>query len=140
MAKSDQVEKRILLVDGEELEGLVQLGEAPIQDGEVAVPGRDKIVTVRNGVKTIPGVDAIYKVTRDSKTMKFLQDWYDKNQVHECTIVRTDGSGQEFGRELWLNVELSKSHAPAYDAASPIFAQQLVRFLPEDIIPIDPEG
>lgn len=138
--KSDQSEKKIILVDGEELEGLVGIDEYVVEDDVIDVPGRSKTVPVRNGVKKIPQIPATYKVNRNSKTLKFLEDWYYKNEVHEITLIRTDGAGNEFGRELWPNTEVSKLNAPAYDAAAPTFAQALVTFLPEDIIPISAEG
>ena len=138
--KNDMTEKIILLVDGEPLEGLVNMDEPGVEYGVVPVPGRNKIVNVADGVKTIPAVPGVFKITRNSKTLKFLQTWFTKKETHECVRIRTDGSGKEFSRELWQNTELSKLNGPGYDAASPVFAQQLVTFLPEDVIPIDPEG
>lgn len=136
--KSNQVEKKLIQVDGEELEGLVSLDEYGFDDDAVEVPGRDKIVPVRTGVRKIPGIPGVFKVTRGSRTLKYLQDWYLKHEYHDVTIIRTDGSGNEFSRELWPNVEINKLHAPAYTAESPTYAQALVNFLPEDILPIDP--
>ena len=139
MAKSDQVEKKRLLVDGEELEGLIGIDEYVIEDDVVDIPGLNKVVPVRNGVKKIPPIPATYKINRNSKTLKFFQDWYNKNESKEVTIIRTDSSGNEFARELWPNTEVSKLNAPAYDAAAPVAAQVLVTFLPEDIIEIGAE-
>lgn len=140
MSKGDMVEKKILEVDGDELTGLVQLDEYIIEDDVVDVPGRDKTVPVRNGVMKIPPVPAIFKIKRDSSTLKILQDWYYKKETKDVTLIKTDGSGKEFSRELWPNVEVSKVHGPAYDASAPVFAQVLVTFLPEDVIPIEAEG
>ena len=137
--KSDQAEKKIILVDGEELEGLVNIDEYVIEDDVVEVPGRTKTVPVRNGVKKIPAIGATYKLNRNSKTLKKLEDWYYKNETHEITLIRTDSAGAEFARELWTNVEVSKLNAPAYDASAPTYAQAVVTYLPEDIIPIAAE-
>ena len=139
MAKSDQVEKKRLLVDGEELEGLIGIDEYVIEDDVVDIPGLNKVVPVRNGVKKIPPIPATYKINRNSKTLKFFQDWYNKNESKEVTIIRTDSSGNEFARELWPNTGVSKLNAPAYDASAPVAAQVLVTFLPEDIIEIGAE-
>jgi hypothetical protein len=68
--------------------------------------------------------------------MKILQDWWEGKESKDVTHIRTDGSGQEFSRELWPKCELSKFNGPGYDAASPTFAQQMIRLLPEDIKPI----
>lgn len=138
--KSDQVEKKIVLVDGEEYPGLINLDEYVIEDDVVEIPGRKKTVPVRNGVKKIPQIGATYKITRNSPTLKGFEDWYYKHEVHEITLIRTDGAGNEFARELWQNVELGKLNAPAYDASSPVTAQAMVNFLPEDIIPIGAEA
>jgi hypothetical protein len=138
--KSDMTEKRILLVDGEEVPGLINIEEYVIEQAEVEIPSRDSIIPVKNGVTKIPAINAVYKISRNSLSLKKFQNWFENNEYHEVTLIRTDGAGQEFGRELWPNTELSKLHAPAYDAASPVAAQVLVRFLPEKIIFLDAEG
>lgn len=140
MPKADMTEKRILLVDGEELEGLIGIAEYIIEDDVVDVPGRDKTVPVRNGVKKIPPIPATYKLKRNSSTLKRLEDWYYKHEFHDVVSIRTDKAGNEFARELWPNTEISKLNAPGYDAAAPVYAQVLPTFLPEDIIPLDAEG
>ena len=138
--KSDQVEKKILLIDGQELPGLIGIDEYIIEDDVVNIPGRDKVIPVRNGVKKIPSIGATYKINRNSETLKVLQDWYNKGTVMDVTLIRTDGAGNEFKRELWPNTEISKINAPAYDANTPVAAQAIVTFLPEDIIDIAAEG
>jgi len=140
MPKSDQVEKKLIIVEGDELKDLISMDEYPIEDDVVEIAGRNKVVPVRNGVKKIPPIPAIFKFTRNSKTAKILQDWYYKHEYHDVTIVKTDGAGKEFARELWPNTELSKHHGPAYDASAPVSAQIMITFLPEDIIPVTAEG
>jgi hypothetical protein len=140
MEKGDQVEKIKLEAEGEAIEGLVQLDEYVIEDDKVDVPGLDKIVGVRTGVMKIPEIGAVFKIKKNSRTLKFIQDWYYKKQVKNMTVIKTDGAGKEITRELWQNVEVRKCHGAAYDAASPIFAQIKTTFLPEDIIPIAAEG
>lgn len=140
MPKSDMVEKRILLVDGDELEGLINIDEYVIEDDVVDAPGRDKTIPLRNGVKKIPPISATWKIKRDSTVLKFLENWYYKKETHDVTLIRTDAGGNEFARELWPNTEISKLNAPAYDASSPVLAQAMTTLLPEDIIPIKGEG
>ncbi len=137
--KSDMVEKRKIVVGGEELEGLISVDEYLFEEGTVEVPGLSKIVTVKNGVTTIPPIGMTFKVTRNSKTLKTLQTWKDLNEYKDCVMIRTDGAGAEFSRELWPNVECSKYAGPAYDASSPVNASVAITLLPEDIIPVDPE-
>lgn len=138
--KGDMVEKKIMLVDGEEMPGLTMVDEYVIEDDVVEVPGRDRTTPVRNGVKKIPVIGSTFKIQRDSQTLKKLEDWYYLKEYHDVTIIRTDGKGKEFARELWPNTEVSKLNAPAYDASAPVYAQAVVNFLPEDIIPIGAEG
>lgn len=138
--KGDQVEKRKLLVDNEELEGLISISEYDIAEGVEQVAGTDRTVPVKNGVTVIPEITCIFKNKRSSKTMKFLQDWKYKNETHDCVMIRTDGAGREISRELWPNVECSKVNGGGYDAASPVTSVTNVILLPENIIPIDPEG
>lgn len=137
--KGDMVEKKILVVDGEVLEGLVSMDEYPLEEGVIDVPGQNKTVPVKNGVTKIPPVSMVFKIKRNSKTLKILLDWKNKNEYHDCVVIKTDGAGAEFGRELWDNVECSKYAGPAYDASAPVFAQAAITLLPEDINPIDPE-
>jgi len=135
--KGDQVEKKIMQVDGDEVEGLIGIDEYNIEDEVEDIPGRDKTVPVRKGVKKIPAIGSKFKISRNSKTMKILQDWYFKYETHDVTIIVTDGAGNEIRRELWPNTECSKWNGAGYDAASPVASQVLTTFLPEDIIPID---
>jgi len=137
--KSDMVEKRILEVDGEVLEGLIAVGQYAREEGVVDVPGLNKTIKVKNGVTVIPEVPFTFKIRRNSKTLKFLQDWKDLNECRDCTMIITDGSGNEINRELWPNTECSRIAGPAYDAASPVIAQKEIVLLPGDIIPISAE-
>jgi hypothetical protein len=137
MPKSDQVEKSILEYDGIQLQGLIGIDEYTIEDDVEEIPGNDKTVPVRKGVRKVPTIGVKFKISRNSKTMKILQDWYFKNEYHDVTKIVTDGAGNEIRRELWPNTECSKWNGPGYDAASPVASQILTTFCPEDIIPIE---
>lgn len=137
--KGDMVEKKILIINGEDLEGLIGVEEYPLEEGIANIAGAKKIVPIKNGVTTIPPINMTCKVTRNSKTLKFLYEWKNKNEYKDCTMVKTDGAGAEFARELMPNVECSKVVGPAYDASNPAPATVSFTLLPEDIIPIDAE-
>jgi len=137
--KSDMVEKRKLIADGEELEGLISVDQYERAEGTVEVPGLNKTINVKNGVTVIPPIPMIFKITRNSKTLKILQDWKEKNEYKDCVMIITDGAGAEISRELMPNTECSRLAGPAYDASAPVVSSQAVTLLPEDIIPIDPE-
>jgi hypothetical protein len=134
--KSDQVEKIIMQLDGEELEGLVAVDEYVVEDDAVDIPGRNRTVPVRTGVKKIPAIGATFKISRNSATMQILSNFYHLKEFHDLVVIRTDGAGNEIRRELWPNCECSKFNGSGYDAASPVFSQIMTTFLPEDIIPI----
>jgi hypothetical protein len=140
MPKSDMVEKKKLLIDGEELPGLMSVGEYSDEAASVDIATFGKIVKVSSNVRAIPDIEAVYSVRRDSRTLQFLQDWKNKFETHDVVCIRTDAAGNEFARELWPNTELRKCSGPAYDAASPAPAQAMVTFVPEDIIPIAAEA
>lgn len=134
MPKGDIIEKRKLLVDGEDLPGLVNISEFSDEETTVKVPGLNKNVPVPNGVREIPEPEAIYKIAKDSETLQFLLDWMNKKEQHNVTLVKVDRSGEEIARQLWPNTELSKVSNPTYDASAPTYAQVTVKFCPEDII------
>lgn len=137
--KSDMVEKRKITADGEELEGLIAVDQYERAEGTVEVPGPNKTINVKNGVTVIPPIPMTFKITRNSKTLKILQDWKQKNEYKDVVMIITDGAGAEISRELWPNTECSRLAGPAYDASAPVVSSQAVTLLPEDIIPIDPE-
>ena len=140
MPKSDMTEKRILEIDGNPLPGLVSISEYEDAHITVSVPGNDKNVPVKSRVRTIPEIDAVFKVKRNSQTLQILEDWYKNNpSTYNVTEIYLDGGGQEFKRKLWPNCELTKYNGPGYDASAPTYAQIMVRFAPEDIIQIQAE-
>ena len=140
MPKSDMTEKRILEIDGEPLPGLVSISEYEDAHITVTVPGNDRNVPVKSHVRTIPEIDATFKIQRNSQTLQILEDWYKTpGETHDVTEIYTDGGGTEFKRKLWQNVELMKYNGPGYDASAPTYAQVMVRFGPENIIYLQAE-
>lgn len=135
MAKSIMADKRRIIIDGEEIPGLRSIDEYVLEEDLIDVPEFDKIRKVKTGIKKIPEINAVYNIRRDTITMKFFQDWYNKNQTKEIIEIQTDGSGAEVARYLWSEVELSKIGRPAADSASVADAQVSVTFVPEDIEP-----
>jgi hypothetical protein len=140
MPKADIAEKRIVLVDGEEWDGLVKVEPFELAQGTVEVPGRNRIIPVKNGVLKIPEINLTYKTKRDSQTYAKFLSWRDNSEFHDVTHIIIDQTGREIARELWPNCECSKVDREGYDAANPVFAQINVRLLPEDVIPIAAEG
>ena len=136
MQEGSVAQKAKILIDGEEIPGLVKLGEMSREKGVIEVPTPFKIVKIQSGVDTMPEVACTFETRRDTKTRKMLQDWYDKNEQHDATVVYFDAGGSEFARYLWPATECRKHSIPETDHASPTFAKLDVIFLPQDIMPV----
>lgn len=134
MQQNDMSETRRILVDGEELPGLVNVAEAPLSRDTIEVPETLKTRMISNGVTSIPAVELTYKTARNTRTRDFLKSWFENREVHDVTMVFQDGHGNEFDRQIWQDVELASYTPPAYDASSPTYAQVTVNAVPWDII------
>ena len=132
-------EKKRVLIDGEEVPGLVNFAEIPLEKGQLEVPEFHRLRRIQNGISTVPAIDVVYKIGRDTNTLKTFKDWYFNDEDHEVTVIRTDAAGVEFGRTLLPSCECVKYAEPEFDAASPVFAQVRATILPWDVIPIDSE-
>jgi hypothetical protein len=89
---------------------------------------------IQNGVTTMPSIPLSFETRRNTKTRKLLADWYDKDEQHDVTIIKTDASGVEFERELWQDVECQKHTEPEVDFSNISYARVDVVLLPYDII------
>ena len=139
MQRNDMAEKKKILIDGVELPGLVNFQEITLEKGQIDVPEFKKIRKIQSGITTIPAVELTYKTARDTNTLQFLKNWYFDDEVHDVVVVRTDASGAEFARTLLPSCECVRYQEPAFDAASPTYAQCPVTVLPWDVIPIEAE-
>jgi hypothetical protein len=136
MQQNDMSDKRKLLIDGEEIAGLVNVEEMSFEEAVIEVPELSKIRNIKSGVTKIPLLTCIYKTGRDTGTFKFFKDWKDNNETKEATMIEVDASNTEFSRTLFTGVECASYTKPAYDAASPSYAQTKVILVPYDIIPL----
>jgi hypothetical protein len=134
--KNDIAEKDKIFVDGEEIAGLVSVGEIVLEKGLVDVPQFNRIIQVHNGITKIPAVELVYKVAKGSNTYKKLTDWYTKEETHDVTKVRTDAQGVEFARTLLPESDCIKLGEPKYDAGSPDYAKITIAIIPVDITPL----
>jgi hypothetical protein len=136
--RNDQAEKKRVLFDGEEIEGLVSVSEIALEKGTIDVPEGDRIRRIQNGVSQMPEVELTYKIRRDGAAMEFFRQYYVENQSKDVIIIRVNAAGDEFARTLLQDCECSRYVEPAYDAASPTYAQVSVRLLPWEVTPLDP--
>ncbi len=132
----DMAEKNRVYIDGEEIPGLVNFGEVTLEVNQIEVPEFEVIRLIDSGVKKIPAVELTYKISRESKTLKFLQNWFFNKESHDITKVRVDADGVEFARTLFPSSRCVGYTEPGYDAASPTYAQCKIRVAPWDIFPV----
>lgn len=136
--RNDIVEKHKLFFDGEEVPGLVSFGATPLEDGAVEVPEFGAINKIRDGIVRMPEIPVVFKLQRDSRTLKFCQDFYLNKETKDLVKVRTDASGTEFARTLFEGCECRHYEEPEFDAASPTYAKATIIILPHRITPIPP--
>lgn len=137
MQRNSIAQKVTLLADGNELPGLVKLGEIALEKGMIDVPGFRRITKISNGVTTMPSISATFETQRNTITRKFLQDWYNNDERHDITLVWKDAGGVEFARDLWEDVECSAKKTPETDFANISYARLDVTFLPYDITSVE---
>lgn len=133
-------EKKRVLIDGEEIPGLVNVQEITLEKAQIEVPEFKKIRRIQSGITTIPAIELTYKLARGTSTHKFMKDWYFNDEQHDVTIVRTDASGAEFARTLLPSCECVRYQEPAFDASAPVYAQVPITIAPWDVLPIDAEA
>jgi hypothetical protein len=134
MQQNSMVEKQKLLIDGQELPGLVKVEEIPFEKMIIDVPEFEWIRKVNANVTTMPTLKATYSLQRNSPTLKFMRSWYDNNEVHDVTLKRTDAHGVEFEKMLFQDCENASKNIPAYDAGSPTYAQVVINIIPYNAI------
>jgi hypothetical protein len=136
MQSHDMAEKVRMMVDGEEIQGLVSFGELKLEKGQIEVPEFKVIRLIQSGITKIPAIDVTFKISRNSNTYKKIKDWFFKDEIHDITKVRCDASGTEFGRTLFPSAECVQYHEPPFQGEAPVYAQIQTRFLAWDIIPL----
>jgi hypothetical protein len=121
MQSNDLGLKRRVLVDGEEIPGLVETSEIMDEEGVIEVPGFKRKIEVKDGVSKLAPIDLLYKVQRDSNTDVTLRNWKYNDELHDVTIINTDSTGIEVDRILFRECECKKYNKRAYKAESPEF-------------------
>lgn len=127
MQKNDLSLKRRVLIDGQELGGLVETPEISDEENVIDVPSFSRIKTVKAGISKFNAVDLTYKVNRSDKTSKFFYDWKNKNEYHDMTIINTDATGAEFDRWVLTDCECAMFKEKGYNAGTPEFFSFTVR-------------
>jgi hypothetical protein len=136
---NDMAEKKRVYVDGEEIAGLVSVGEIPLTKGRIEVPEFKHIRKIQNGIETMPEIPFVYKIARGTTTLKFFQDWFHGDEVKDVTLVRVDAHGAEFARTLLSECECVDYTDPETDSAAPTYAQVTIVLLPFNIEHLEAE-
>lgn len=136
MQKNATADKKRLIWDGFEVPGLVSVGDVNLERGQIEAPEFKVTRKISNGVTVIPAVDVTYRLDRDTETRKFIDDWWDKDEVKDGVLISTDASGSEIKRELLPKCEIVKKMVPAYDGQNPTYSQYQITILPWDVINI----
>ena len=118
MQANDLSKKTKVLVDGENIPGLVTTSDIKDEEGEIDVPTFGRKTKIKDGVKTFDPIELKYKVAKDTNTQKTFYDWFNNNEYHDVTIVHTDATGQEIDRWLLRDCECKKYAEGAYDAGA----------------------
>jgi len=134
MQKHEMVEKKKVLWDGIEIEGLVSVAEVSLEKMTVDVPSFRRIRQVQSDMVKLPPLNIGYALKRDSDALKFCNNFFDNNEVHDLTVIRTDAHGVEFDRVLYPDCEIIKKTIPAYEAGNPTYAKCDITVIPWDII------
>lgn len=118
MQKNDLGLKRKILIDGEEVPGLVETSPLVDEEGTLDVPSFGRKIPIKDGIKRCAPLDCVYKVARDTKTQKFFYDWFNKNEYHDVTVINTDVTGEAVDKWLLQNCECSKYDARPFNAGA----------------------
>ena len=134
LQNNEMVEKKRVKWDGVEIQGLVSVPDIIREKRVVEVPSFRRIRDVQAGIEKLPQITLVYKLERSAVTLKFFEDFFDNNEVKDCEIIRTDAHGSEFSRKSYTGCEVISITEPAYDAASPTFAQITIVVVPYNIV------
>jgi hypothetical protein len=133
MQEGAMIAKGRLLIDGEELPGLIRVGGHDLEQKSVSVPGYFKEYTITSNTMVIPQIELEYVNERESKTMQALDDFHIKREKKTITLIREDGDGVEYARELWLRCESVKLTKPEINFESAALAKYVITVAPQDI-------
>lgn len=133
MQENSVAQKARMMFEGEEVPGLISIGEVAEEDDAIQVPGFQIIRNIRSGVRKMPEIEVKFETRRNTKTREFLSDWYRKKTAKDVTIIYCDADGVEFARYLWSQVECRKHTIPPTDHGKVDYSFISVTVLPYDI-------
>ena len=134
--RNEMVEKKRVKWDGVEVDGLMKVGEISMEKMTAEAPTFKKIKMVNADITKYPPIELVYLVKKDGSVLKFLEDFYNNDQVKDMIIMRTDAAGNDFpgSKKLYSSCECIKKTTPAFDAASPVIAQMTITVIYDEEI------
>jgi len=131
--------KRRIIIDGNEIPGLVKFGVKNFEEGTLEVPEFQRTRVIENGITKYPALEMTYKIERGTSTLDFWRNYKFNKETHSITEILTDADGVEFSRWLHQDCKCVKYEEPETDLANPPYAQINIVVLPWDSIPLAAE-
>lgn len=134
--RNEMVEKKRVKWDGIEKDGLMKVGEITMEKAIVDAPTFKKIKKVNADITANPPIELTYLVKKDGEILKFLEDFYNLDQVKDMIIMRTDAAGNDFpgSKKMYSSCECVKKTTPAFDAGSPVISQMTITVIYDEEI------
>jgi len=119
MQKSAMIEKHKITWDNIEIPGLIETEELVLEKSLVDVPGFKVTRQIRSGITKIPVLNMKYRIDRDTATLKFWENFFENEVIHDGVLIRCDADGVVFDRKMLPQCECYKYSIAAYKADSP---------------------
>ena len=139
MQQKYMAERAVLEFDGENVPGLVRIGEMTRANEILTVPELGKVKKIRNGQIDIPAMECTYALQRNANTLTFFKDWWENGGTKDVVKIFKDADGAEFRRQSLPACELVSFTDPEVNHESPTYSQLRVVILPDDIIDLESE-
>ena len=113
---NDMVLKRRIFIDNKEWPGLVSTSDLKDMEETAEVPGFNRKITIKAGVKKLEPFDLVYKISANTNTQQNFNNWFQKNELHDVTVINTDATGNEVNRWSLRNCECAEYSERSYNA------------------------
>jgi len=125
---------KILLINGQQIPGLLKFPEAGPEEDAIEVPEQGFTGVIGSGQRKLKVLDVEYLIKRDSITLGYHLDWdASSGEERDVVLLHTDKTGDPanaFMREIFESCGLGPIRTPDFDQASRKFAQFKVSYFP----------
>jgi hypothetical protein len=127
-------DRRIILINGEQVGGLLTISETGIDNAPIEIPELGYTRLIQSSNKKIKQVDLAYLVKRESPTLKYFWDWFKSGgNARDVVMYFTDSSGEVTNakhRTILGECELGNFIEPAFDEGAIAKAMLTVSLYP----------